>query len=177
MKRILLACLLLLATHVLGQIPTAPTASWVSLVAADPVTVAPGKSTTLTLLFKVNDGFHINSNKPLSELLIPTAVHFNAPTDIMLAKITYPEGSLLELPFSEEKLSVYSGEFKVTSMVKPAPGVRPGTYRVHSDLKYQACNNRQCFPPKTIPFEFDVKVVKAAAKKRHNPAQSPHIKQ
>lgn len=174
----LLAVLLLLCSAAWAQIPSGPGAPSVKLIAADTVTVTPGKSATATLLFKISDGFHINSNKPNSELLIPTALRFNPPTDIMLAKTTYPAGEQMTFPFSEEKLSVYSGEFKVTSMVRPLRSVRPGTYRVHGELKFQACNDRQCFPPKTTPIAFDVKVAKASAggSGRRNPAQSPHIK-
>jgi hypothetical protein len=42
-------------------------------------------------------------------------------------------------------------------------------------LRYQACDNAQCFPPKTVPVSFDVKVVKEPATHHANPAQSPHI--
>ncbi len=175
MKRLFV--FVLFACTAWAQIPATPAGGPnVSLIAADPVTVARGKTATATLLFKVNEGFHINSNKPNSELLIPTALHFSAPTDIMLSKTTYPAGEQVSFPFSEEKLSVYSGEFKVTSLVRPLASARPGTYRVHGELKYQACNNRQCFPPKSAPIAFDVKIAKPAAKAKGNPAQSPHIK-
>ena len=48
---------------------------------------------------------------------------------------------------------------------------------MHGELKFQACNDRQCFPPKTTPVDFDVKVAKGAGTKSHRKsAQSPHIK-
>lgn len=165
-------------TAVLAQVPAPGDRPSVSLIAADPVTVTPGKSSRATLLFKVNPGFHINSNKPNSELLIPTSLRLSPPTDVMIAGVTYPEGEQVQFPFSEEKLSVYSGEFKVMPNVRAAQALRPGTYRIHGELKYQACNDRQCFPPKTMPIAFDIRVGKAATarKLRGNPAQSPNIK-
>ena len=51
----------------------------------------------------------------------------------------------------------------------------PGKYVMHGVLRYQACDNAQCFPPKTLPVSFDVKVVKEPPGPRHNPAQSPHV--
>jgi hypothetical protein len=33
-----------------------------------------------------------------------------------------------------------------------------GTYTVHGELKYQACDNNACYPPKKLPFTFNVKV-------------------
>jgi len=134
----------------------------VSFESASPVVVAPGHVGNVTLVFRVGEGFHINSHKPLDELLLPTAVQLSPPTDIMIAKIQYPDGEMLSFPFSpESKLSVYSGEFKVTAAIRPAAAMPRGTFRVHGDLRFQACNDRQCFPPKKIPIQFDVKVEKA----------------
>ena len=150
----------------------------VSLVNAPLVTVKSGSSSPAAMTFRVNQGFHINSNKPNSELLIPTSVKLSPPTEIMIANIKYPAGQQLTFPFSpDEKLSVYSGDFKVSALVRAAQGTPVGTYRVHGEVKFQACNDRQCFPPKTTPVAFDVKVEKGGVKKvRRNPAQSPHIK-
>jgi cytochrome c biogenesis DsbD-like protein len=155
MGRLLLATLLALATSVFAQ-SGPPTVSFES---ASPVVVAPGKTAHVTLVFRVGEGFHINSHKPLDELLLPTVLQLSPPTDIMISRITYPAGELLSFPFSpESKLSVYSGEFRVSAAVRPSTAMPRGTFRVRGDLKFQACNNRQCFPPKKIPIQFDVKI-------------------
>ncbi len=121
-------------------------------------------------------GFHVNSNKPNSEFLIPTALKINAPTDIVIGKITYPPGQEASFPFApDEKLSVYSTEFSVGVIVRPLAGVVPGKYMLHGELKYQACDNAACYPPKKLPVEFEVKVVKGPPPHRRNPAQSPHV--
>jgi hypothetical protein len=74
-------------------------------------------------------------------------------------------------------LNVYSGEVDVTAEVRVPKSAGLGTQRVHGEVRYQACNNRQCFPPKSTPLAFDVKVVKPAVKKKtvYTP-QSPHIR-
>jgi hypothetical protein len=83
------------------------------------------------------------------------------PTDIVLGKIEYPAGQDVSFPFSpESKLNVYSGDFTVNLMVRPLTSVVPGNYAMHGVLRYQACDNAQCFPPKTLPVTVDVKVVK-----------------
>ena len=53
--------------------------------------------------------------------------------------------------------------------------VTPGKYVMHGMLRYQACDNAQCFPPKALPVSFDVKVVKEPPAHHANPAQSPHV--
>ena len=153
------------------------------LVAVAPlatVRVAAGKSTPVELQFRVTPGYHINSNKPSSELLLPTVLSLKPPTDISVAKLTYPAGEDRSFPFSPgDKLNVYAGDFAVTGLVRAARTAPPGTYRVKGVLKYQACDNRACYPPGQLPVAFDVRVTKAAPTHgtRRNPAQSPHVHQ
>jgi hypothetical protein len=139
----------------------------VSFESAAPVIVAPGHTAQVTMIFKVGGAYHINSHKPLDELLIPTEVKLSPPTEIMISKISYPRGEELNFPFSPDtKLSVYSGQFKVTAAVRPTQNAPHGTFRVHGDLKFQACTDRQCFPPKKIPVQFDVQIQKAKRSRR-----------
>lgn len=148
----------------------------VSMAPVTPVAAQRGKQTKVALSFRVAPGFHINSNAPKDEFLIPTALKMDLPTDIVLGKIEYPQGQDVSFPFSPEaKLNVYTGDFTVNLMVHPLTSVVPGKYAMHGVLRYQACDNAQCFPPKTLPVSFDVKVVKEPAAPRHNPGQSPHV--
>lgn len=149
----------------------------VTVVPIGTVVVARGAKAPLTVELHVNRGFHVNSNKPNDELLLPTVVHLNPPQGIMIVNIQYPEGEQLALPFmGKEKLSVYSGNFAVTADVRIPKADALGTLRVHGEVKYQACDNRQCFPPKTTPLQFDVRVVKPTVKKKSTyTPESPHI--
>jgi len=142
----------------------------------DAVSAVRTRQTPITLNFRVSHGFHINSNTPKSEFLIPTTLKMEVPTDIVLGKTDYPAGEELSLPFSpDEKLSVYSGDFTITLLVHPLKSIVPGKYAMRGTLRYQACDNAQCFPPKTLPVNFDLKVVKESGAGRRNPAQSPHV--
>jgi len=137
--------------------------------------IAQNKSGNVDVHFRVAPGFHINSNTPKSEYLIPTALKLDTPTDIMIGRISYPDGKDMSFPFApEEKLNVYSGDFTVALLIRPLRSVTPGKYAVHGTLKYQACDNAACYPPKTVPVKFEVKVLKGASSGGHNPAQSPH---
>ncbi len=144
-----------------------------------PVTVAAGASKKVEIPFRVAPGYHINSHKPTSELLVATALKVNPPTNIEIGKLTYPAGEDRSFPFApDEKLNVYTGDFAVTALVRPARNTPTGTFRVKAVLEYQACDDRACFPPGTLPVAFDVKVTKAVGgRHRRNPAQSPHVHQ
>jgi hypothetical protein len=139
-------------------------------------TITRGKATTLSLHFQVESGYHVNSNQPTAEYLIPTALRLDPPTDIMIGKVTYPSGEEMSFAFApDDKLSVYSGGFDIAVQVRPLVGVMATRYSIHGSLKYQACDKAACYPPKQLPVSFEIQVTKNAAAGRRNPAQSPHI--
>jgi thiol:disulfide interchange protein DsbD len=140
------------------------------------VVVTRGSKAPLHISLRVNKGFHINSHQPNDEFLLPTVVHLDPPQGILIVNTEYPEAEELALPFmGNQKLSVYSGNFTVSTTVRIPKTTPLGTLRVHGDVKYQACDNRQCFPPKTTPLEFDVKVVRPKVNKSTYTPASPHI--
>lgn len=163
----------ILTTAAFAQSGKAPTLT----MGPVPLTTAPRTAQTVVNLdFRVPPGYHINSNTPKSEFLIPTALKMDLPTDIVLGKIEYPAGEDRAFPFSpDEKLSVYSGDFSIAVTVHPLKSVVPGKYVMHGVLRYQACDNAACYPPKNLPVNFEVKVVKEPAEHHANPAQSPHV--
>jgi hypothetical protein len=181
--RFLLVALLLAFIPVFAQttdplVQSKPKATQrVTMAPVGTVTVAAGKSTQVELPFRVAAGYHINSNKPTSELLLPTVITLSPPTNIIVGNTDYPPGQDKRFSFSpDEKLNVYTGDFALMALVRPARNTPPGTYRVRGALKYQACDDRACYPPGQVPVTFDVKVLKAkSGRARRNPAQSPHI--
>jgi Disulphide bond corrector protein DsbC len=118
----------------------------------------------------------VNSNQPKSEFLIPTVLKISAPTDIVIGRVTYPAGSEMSFSFApEDKLSVYTGEFPVVVEVRPLAEVITAKYMIRGELRYQACDNAACYPPKKLPVQFEVKVIKGPPPHRKNPGQSPHV--
>lgn len=149
----------------------------VTVAPVEPVTVARGGSASVELDFRVARGFHINSNQPRSEYLLPTTLKLDPPSDIVIANLSYPPGQDYSFSFApDEKLNVYTGDFTVRGTVKTTRTMPAGTYRVHGTLSYQACDNAACYPPKKLPVAFDVHVPKSARSGRRNPGQSPHVK-
>lgn len=119
----------------------------------------PGKAATITVRFKIADGYHVNSNKPHSDLLIPTAVKLNDLPELSVARLNYPAGQDLALKFSpDEKLSVYAGDVAITAVIRASKRAKAGRYSLNGELRYQACNDDSCFPPKTLPIEIAVNI-------------------
>jgi hypothetical protein len=175
MKLLLASALLLFSASASAQDDLGPKGPVVKMAPAPLVTAVQGKPATVPLSFRVASGYHINSNLPKSEFLIPTVLKVEATTDIVIGKTTYPEGHDMSFAFApDEKLNVYTGDFKVDVLVRPLRSVQVGKYIVRGTLKYQACDNSACYPPKQLPISFDVKIAKAPPAPTRNPAQSPH---
>lgn len=117
------------------------------------VPVPAGKPTPVALHFRIAPGLHVNSNKPHDEFLIPTVLSIPEGSGVKLASVNYPAGTDITLPADPKtKLSVYTGEFIIaTRLVATA-----GNHLVQAKLRYQACDNQQCLPPKTITVPVDV---------------------
>jgi hypothetical protein len=178
MKKISLVICLLLLCGVVAQAQLGQT-SRVTFEPMSTVVVRPGSHAPIKFVFHVQPGFHINSNKPSAPELIPTVMHFSLPGDVVIGHMIYPAGQLMSFPFDPtQKLSVYSGDVVITGRVVAPPSAASGTYTVHGDFKYQACDNNACYPPKTLPITFNVKVGSSSSsstRKAHPNAQSPHI--
>lgn len=175
MRTILSSVLVLLSASAYAQDMPGPKGPVVTMAPAPLVTVMQGKKGTVPLSFRVPGGYHINSSQPKSEFLIPTTLKIDTATDIVIAKVVFPAGQDMSFPFApDEKLNVYTGDFRVEVMVRPLHSVPKGKYTIRGTLKYQACDNAACYPPKQLPVSFEIKVSKAPPAPRKNPAQSPH---
>ena len=162
-----------------GQNQGSTAQSRVEFEPVGPVAIKPGRTTPVVFTFHIKPGFHVNSNKPSAEELIPTTLGFSPPTDVVIAKVQYPAGELMSFPFDPtQKLSVYSGDISIHAVVMAQTSMAPGTYTVHGEFKYQACDNNACYPPKKLPVDFNIAVAKAAHSSTTRPRpnkQSPHI--
>jgi Disulphide bond corrector protein DsbC len=118
--------------------------------AAESQTVPADKSAVLELRFHVMDGYHVNSHTPKSELLIPTALKLDVADGVKQGTLQYPAGKTYSFSFDPtEKLDVYAGDFTVKLPVVAAAG----EHTVNGTLRYQACDNAACYPPKALPVQ------------------------
>ena len=112
--------------------------------------VAAGKQALLELRFRVEDGYHVNSHHPSSELDIPTVIELKPEAGVRLETVQYPAGKTYVPAFDpSEKLDVYSDEF----MVKIPVVAAAGSHALHGTLRYQACDRAACYPAKIIPLD------------------------
>ena len=117
------------------------------------LTVPAGKPSAVEMHFRVAHGLHINSHTPEDSYLIPTVLSIPASSGVSLENATYPPGVDFTLPLDPNtKLSVYTGEFTIFTRIV----AQRGNHLVEAKLRYQACDNNACMPPKTITVPIDV---------------------
>lgn len=156
----LAVALILASTLAHGQRPftaepqrSTATHAAVQFLYPEQITLPAGKPTTVTLHFRIAPGLHINSHTPKEEELIPTTFSIPEGFGVQLIAAVYPPGEEFILPLDpKNKLNVYSGEFNLQARIVATAG----DHLVEAKLRYQACDNSACMPPKSIPVAIYV---------------------
>ncbi len=131
------------------DMPADSSQSWIQYTGPQTATVTAGKPTTLTLTFRVKSGFHVNSHKPTSDLMIPTRLGVAEMAGLNVMAVDFPPGQDYAFSYDPKtKLSVYSGDFALTVHLV----AKRGTQKLDGLLRYQACDHAACYPPKSLPF-------------------------
>jgi thioredoxin:protein disulfide reductase len=130
-----------------------------TLTIAPVPTVRTHKGATATVTFKavLPPGYHANSNTPTDAYLIPLTLKWTGGP-LQADGITYPKPSEEKYSFSEKPLSVVTGEFAITTKFKVPADAPNGSSAQNGTLRYQACNDRMCFAPKTVPVSVSLNV-------------------
>ena len=118
--------------------------------AAEPQSVPAGTHAVLELRFQVSPGYHVNSHTPKSQFLIPTVLTLQAANGVKTDALQYPAGTSYSFAFDPtNKLDVYAGNF----IVKLPVVATSGDHTLDGTLRYQACDNASCYPPRTLPVK------------------------
>jgi hypothetical protein len=127
----------------------------VSVTPPQTLTAKRGTTVSDTLAVAVAPGFHVNSNKPKDEFLIPLKLTWN--TGPLTAKIiSYPAAE--EVKVGSQMLNVFTGKFAVKTEFYVSPEATPGITMLEGKLRYQACDNISCKRPATLNVQLPVSI-------------------
>ena len=116
-----------------------------------PAKLAPGARATVTVELRIGEGWHVNSHAPADVFLVPTEVALAAP-GAKLSAVRYPKDVERRFPFSDKPLRVYDGTVRFEADLE-LPRTATGNVTVEGSVSYQACNERQCFAPASLPLQ------------------------
>jgi uncharacterized protein YyaL (SSP411 family) len=128
-------------------------------VYASRLTARPGGTIDLAVRIAIDEGWHINSHRPMQKDLVATAVGLAEGSPGTLGGVSYPRGRKVKLDFSPAALSVYEGTVWVRTAVRLGEKVKPGPLKLELTLTAQACSDSMCLSPEThaltVPLEID----------------------
>jgi len=129
------------------------------LSVAPPLTVKTARDTVVTskLAIQLRNGYHVNSNTPADEYLIPLSLTWN-PSALRVREIVYPKPKMESYSFSKKPLSVYTGDFEIVTRFAVPADAPLGSSTVTGRVRYQACTNSACYPPKTVEVTLPVDI-------------------
>ena len=127
-------------------------------VAVPEVVLSEGANSKIRIMVQVKEGYHIQGNILKDESLIPTTLIIAKSEGLQTGSPVFPRAKKFKLEGSEEPLDVFDGSFEIIVPLQ-TQGVKTGTYCLEASLRYQACDARTCFFPKTKRFSIPVKVI------------------
>lgn len=122
-----------------------------------PAPALPGTRFQATLTATIEEGWHLYSLRPLEGGPIPTSITVPPPQQFKLVgQIDAP----VPLSAHEEAFGMsvefYFGEVEFVLPIEVNRSAKPGRHTLAVTVRYQACDNTQCLPPKTVRLESAV---------------------
>ena len=120
-------------------------------------TVNKGKTARGSVVLSVPGGLHVNSSRPGNKYQIPTSIRLSA-SGARVSGPTYPRGTNRKFQFSDEVINVYEGTIRFPFTVTVPTGFRGNTVSVRAVVKYQACTDEVCYPPRSKEITMTARV-------------------
>jgi thiol:disulfide interchange protein DsbD len=115
--------------------------------------IRPGASAAHNLKVVVQPGFHVNSDKPKDEFVIPLKLTWSGGP-LEAKSISYPKPEQIQV--GSQLLTVFTGSFDIQTEFRAPEHVPTGATTMTGKIRYQACNNQMCFRPATIELRLPV---------------------
>jgi DsbC/DsbD-like thiol-disulfide interchange protein len=129
----------------------------VLLASAQKVEAQAGKSAQAEVRLVIKEGYHINAN-PASQYQIATQLTVEKTEGITAGEPQYPASMTKKFSFSEQPLAVYEKEATVTVPLNIAVGAAKGERPLGARVRFQACDEQVCYPPKNLQVSIPVVV-------------------
>lgn len=130
----------------------------VGVSAPEVVVLKAGGHAAAQVAVTVKPGFHVQANPVLNPFLIPIVLAVPGAAGIVTAKPAYPAPKRMRFKGTTEDLVIYDETFAIALPVSVARGSPAGETVLAGSLRYQACDDAHCLPPRTLPVRLSVRV-------------------
>lgn len=122
--------------------------------------IVAGGSLNLAVVVDIDEGWHVNTDDPGDEFMVPTSLEWQLPENWPEVVSKYPAGEEMTFDFSETPLRVWETRTVLMgTVVVPADVV--GQVVLAVSVTAQACNDSQCLPPLAVNAKFETEIVAA----------------
>ena len=125
--------------------------------------VRPSLHFSLVADFNLKPKMHVYA--PDVKGYTPIALEIAPSPNYKALEVEYPRSKMLFLPAIKETVPIHEGKFRIIQDVMMAnerdlKGVLDGgrEVKITGNLRYQACDDKICYFPQTIPLEWTLKV-------------------
>ena len=124
--------------------------------------VHPGTTVRVALQVSLPGNLHVQSDRPRDPLLIPTVLTLQPPPGVTLRRTAFPPAIDLTQEGQAEPLAVFENTFDIGAELEVAVNAPLGPLLVPARLRYQACDDKLCYPPATAEVEWTLQIVPTA---------------
>jgi hypothetical protein len=124
------------------------------------VEIRAGHRRSFRIQVGVKPGYHVQANPVRNASLIPITVELGPSDGVHPNPPGYPPSKLFRIAGGSEDLVVYDGSFFIESSVRVHRAQPPGVVVLSGTLRYQACTDKFCLAPRTVPLRVPIKVVR-----------------
>jgi len=121
-------------------------------------TVEAGSVAVVTVELSIRSPYHINSNQPLEEYLIPTSLNLEPVSGLEIQDILFPVAAIKKLEVSDSPMALFEGTVNIEVQVVPAASLAGRDVVLQGTVRYQACDDTTCLPPADEPFSVKFSV-------------------
>ncbi len=126
--------------------------------------MSPGGRATLIVDLELKPGMHVYA-PGVEGGYLPIEWKMPESKGWLAHAVNYPASRKLRLEAINETVLVYSGQARLSRDLtvgqQPEAGPLLGperTLTVEGSFRYQACDEMQCFPPRTVPLKWTFKI-------------------
>ena len=132
--------------------------------------VHAGTTARVALQVLLPANLHVQSDRPRDPLLIPTVLTIEPSAGVTLRRIAFPPAIDLKQEGQVEPLAVFETPFAIGAELAVAANAPLGPLLVPARLRYQACDDKLCYPPATAQVMWTLHIVPSTTALTHDHA-------
>lgn len=123
---------------------------------ADAATLRPGGAVRLALEVELKPRMHVYAPE-VEGSYIPVSWKLDDSPQWRAGEVAWPPARKLYLAAIDETVPVYEGRFRLERRLEFSPSAY-GEVTVEGAFRYQACDDKMCYRPETVPLRWSFRI-------------------